>query len=71
VQESHVERIVFWRIAANGEVTVDDRAPVWFALQSGVARNWEGVVGWQDGFLVVTDKHPATILARVVPSGQP
>jgi hypothetical protein len=69
--QPHVERIIFWRVGADGVVTVDERAPVWFSLEPEMARNWEGLVGWQDGFLVVTDKHPGTILARVVPSGSP
>jgi hypothetical protein len=69
--EPHVERIVFWRIGLDGSVVEADRAPVWFSLDADVARNWEGVVGWQEGFLVVTDKHPGTILARIVPPGRP
>jgi len=70
-QQPHVERIVYWRIGADGSVIEEDRAPVWFSLEPGVARNWEGLVGWQEGFLAVTDRHPGTILARIVPPGQP
>ncbi|MEM9069090.1 MAG: hypothetical protein AAGE52_11320 [Myxococcota bacterium] len=58
-----VERLVELRNAPDG-VEVTGRAPVQLAL-GGDSRNWEGVVRYEDGFLMVTDTHPETVFAYV------
>lgn len=58
-----VERLVQFQITENGVILLD-QAPIQFRLlPENEARNWEGVVKFDDiGFLVVTDKFPSTIL---------
>ena len=71
VGESHsqtavVERLLPMRYTPDG-IVLADQPPVQLELIGGiVARNWEGLVLLDDlGFLLVTDKHPSTILAFV------
>lgn len=59
-----VERLVEYRYTAHG-IRRTDRAPIWFELGGGTGRNWEGLVRFEQGFLVATDRFPATILAYV------
>ncbi|MBP8123712.1 MAG: hypothetical protein KAZ26_13795 [Caldilineaceae bacterium] len=61
-----VERLLPMRYTPAG-ITLADVPPVQLALIGGIiARNWEGLVLLDDlGFLLVTDKHPSTILAFV------
>ncbi|MEL6182474.1 MAG: hypothetical protein AAFS10_26190, partial [Myxococcota bacterium] len=62
---AHVERLVELQVDADGTVTRVERTPVYLALDKG-PRNWEGVVRWNEReFLMVTDKHPQTLLAKV------
>lgn len=63
---STVERLVEYQITDEG-ITQTDTAPILLELQAdGESRNWEGVVRLDDqGFLVVTDKFPQTILGFV------
>lgn len=65
-QTAVVERLLPLRYSPEG-ITLADTPPVQLALIGGIiARNWEGVVLLDDlGFLLVTDKHPSTILAFV------
>jgi hypothetical protein len=68
--ESHngsdqVERLVAYQITEEGIVLAGE-PPIYLALAGGEARNWEGLVKYQEGFLLVTDKFPSTILAFVV-----
>jgi len=64
-----VERLVQYRYTDEG-IRRTDRAPIWFELSGGTGRNWEGLVRFQDGFLVATDRFPRTVLAYVPASDQ-
>ena len=62
-----VERLVELAITADG-ITLTDRPPLQLQLLGDLSpRNWEGLVRFQidefDGFLLVTDRFPTTILA--------
>ncbi len=64
-----VERLVELAVTADG-VILTDRPPLQLRLIGDLSpRNWEGVVRFQsgefDGFLLVTDRFPTTILAFV------
>ena len=59
-----VERLVKFRIDDSG-VHLVDQAPIYLELMDGDSRNWEGLVNFGAGFLLVTDKFPRTILAYV------
>ena len=63
-QNAWVERLLLFQYAESG-ITLVDQAPIPLEL-SDEARNWEGVVKLDErGFLLVTDKHPETILGFV------
>lgn len=62
--QDQVERLLAFRIADDG-IKLADRAPIYLELAGDEARNWEGIVRYEDGFLIVTDKYPTTILAYV------
>ena len=60
-----VERIVAFQYQDSG-ISLLDIPPIQLQLLDGTARNWEGLVRLADqGFLLVTDEHPRTILAFV------
>ena len=61
-----VERILTLRYR-QGRVDLVDAPPIEIAiLNETVARNWEGIALWgQEGFLIVTDQFPTTLLAFV------
>jgi len=60
-----VERLIELEITAQG-IVLTDTTPIWLQLLPDEARNWEGLVRLdQQGFLLVTDKFPDTILAFV------
>jgi hypothetical protein len=59
-----VERIIKLRVDKNGIVLVDQE-PIYLELLKDDSRNWEGIVKFGDGFLLVTDKFPTTILAFI------
>lgn len=61
-----VERILKFKVTEAGVQLTED-PPLEFQLLNGVvARNWEGIALWgSDGFLVVTDQFPTTLLAYV------
>ena len=62
-----VERIVAMRVI-DGRVEIDRDVGVLSLVPRAddVARNWEGLARWGDaGFLVVTDRHPRTLLGYV------
>jgi len=63
-KEKSVERLVEFHFTGN-KITLTDKKPVYLVPdQAGEARNWEGVVRYNDrGFIIATDKHPRTILA--------
>ena len=67
--ESHqfsetVERLLRLKINETSIQLVDE-APIYIQLLEDDSRNWEGIVGYGDGFLLVTDKFPTTILAYI------
>lgn len=59
-----VERLVEMQITDAGIVLMD-RMPIYFQLDSEESYNWEGLVRMDDGFLVVTDEYPTTVLGYV------
>lgn len=60
-----VERLVAFRFQA-GRLVRSTTPPIWLALEPAAGRNWEGVVRLdQQGFLVITDEHPATLFGFV------
>ena len=66
---SRVERLVAMRWTGSG-VELIDTAPIQLEMtrprNPAAARNWEGLVRLgDDGFLVVTDKYPTTLLAYI------
>ena len=64
-QSEIVERLVEFQYAPEG-ITLIEQAPIQLQLIGEEARNWEGIVRLDDrGFLLVTDKFPATILGFV------
>ena len=65
-QSDVVERLVEFQYDANG-ITMIAQAPIQLQLlDEDNIRNWEGIVRLNDqGFLLVTDKFPATILGFV------
>ncbi len=65
-QTEIVERIVAMQVS-EGRIELVDIPPVEIALlDEVVARNWEGIVLWDEhGFLIVTDQFPTTLLAHV------
>lgn len=60
--EDQVERLLALRIDEGGMVLAG-KPPIYLQLSSAVSRNWEGVVRYGEGFLLVTDEYPTTILA--------
>ncbi|MDY6846391.1 MAG: hypothetical protein SVP52_04585, partial [Chloroflexota bacterium] len=52
------------RIGGRG-VELVDQEPIFLELMEGDSRNWEGIVQFGEGFLLVTDRFPTTILAYV------
>ncbi len=59
-----VERIIALQIT-DDEVIIADEPPLYLELDGEESRNWEGIVRFEDGFLMVTDKFPTTLLAFV------
>ncbi len=62
-----VERLVEFQIEADG-IHLIDAPPIQLELlDDDTARNWEGIVRLDEnnGFLIVTDEYPTTILAFV------
>ena len=64
-QQEQVERLVELNYAPNG-ITLANSAPIQLTLDGDTARNLEGLVLLDDqGFLLVTDKFPSTMLIFV------
>ena len=65
-QSEHVERLVEFQYTGDG-IVLTDRHPLQLELRAdGNARNWEGIVRLDErGFLLMTDKHPGTMLGFV------
>jgi len=61
-----IERLVEFQIQ-NGAIHLTDQEPIQIQLLEDNSRNWEGLVRLnQDGFLIVTDKFPGSLL-RFIP----
>lgn len=68
IDHQRVERLIEMQWL-NGELSLTDRAPINLQLTTSSGRNWEGIVRLEDrGFLLVTDKHPKTLLGFVADS---
>ena len=65
-RSKHVERLVEFYYASDG-IILTTRPPIQLQLlENGKARNWEGIVRLDElGFLLMSDKHPGTILGFV------
>lgn len=64
-QQDQVERLVKMTYTPNG-ITLADTAPIQLSLDGDTARNLEGLVVLDEqGFLLVTDKFPSTLLMFV------
>ncbi len=61
---NQVERLVELQLTDDG-ISFTDTPPLLLELPSDDARNWEGIVRLNNGFLVATDKFPKTILGYV------
>ena len=59
-----VERIVEMQVTPSGIILLDV-APIYLQLDSEESSNWEGLVRMGEGFLMVTDEYPTTILGYV------
>ncbi len=65
-QSDIVERILKFQLTSTGVELVDEPPLELQLLNSTIARNWEGMALWEDeGFLIVTDQFPTTLLAYV------
>jgi hypothetical protein len=62
-----LERLLELQITDDDRIVRTDTPPLWLRpLEDGRCRNWEAVVRLGDrGFLLMTDRHPATLLAFV------
>jgi len=61
----NVERLIELELKDN-TITLTDSKPIPLKMLGVEGRNWEGLVRFGDqGFLIATDKHPATILGFV------
>ncbi|HHP7239488.1 hypothetical protein, partial [Longibacter sp.] len=65
-----VERLVELQITGS-QIRRTETPPIWIARAGTTGRNWEGVVRFGEGFLLVTDTFPETVLAYVpcIPAG--
>lgn len=60
-----VERLIQFELT-NGMIHLTDREPIEIELDEDGSRNWEGIVRLEkEGFLIVTDKYPGTLLGFV------
>ncbi len=63
-QFEHVEQLVEYQVNADKIIRTDSE-PIQLVLEKN-SRNWEGLVRLDDqGFLMIVDEHPRTILAFV------
>jgi len=61
----NVERLLEFQIEGEN-IRLLDQAPIQLKMTDVEGRNWEGIVRLKDrGFLIATDKHPATLLGFV------
>jgi hypothetical protein len=62
-----VERLVAFEFSEEG-IQLAGLPPMYLALE-GDTKNWEGIVRFGEGFLLVTDEYPTTILAFIHDAG--
>ena len=63
-QFEHIERLVEFKIEGNNIIRTNN-APIYLELNKN-SRNWEGLVRMnKNGFLLIVDEHPRTILAYI------
>ena len=63
-QFEHIERLVEFKIEGNSIIRTNN-APIYLELNKN-SRNWEGLVRMnKNGFLLIVDEHPRTILAYI------
>ncbi len=61
----NVERLLEFQVEGKN-IKLIDQAPIQLKMTDVEGRNWEGIVRLEGrGFLIVTDKHPATLLGFV------
>ena len=61
-QFDHVERLIEFKIEGNNVIRTNS-APIYLELNKN-SRNWEGLVRMnKNGFILIVDEHPRTILA--------
>ncbi len=60
-----VERLLEFSYSADGIGLTDTPPIVLKLLKNGDLRNWEGIVRYDSGFLLATDKYPCTLLGYV------
>ncbi len=63
-----VERLIRLRVGQD-KIILEDQQPIYLELMEEDSRNWEGIVQYGEGFMLVTDKFPTTILAYIEESG--
>ena len=61
---AQVERLLAFEILED-RIAMADKAPIYIELEGIISRNWEGIVRFGDGFLLVTDFFPRTIFGFV------
>ncbi len=61
--EEQVERLIAFDFGEDG-IQLAGLPPIYLELE-GETKNWEGIVRYSHGFLLVTDEYPTTILAFV------
>lgn len=63
--EKPIERLIQFNIK-NDKISLANQAPIYIKLMMGESRNWEGLARYKnEGFLLVTDTFPETILAFI------
>ncbi|MBU1099715.1 MAG: hypothetical protein KKA84_04850 [Bacteroidetes bacterium] len=60
-----IERLLEFEFLGN-DLKRTKTPPIYLELdKNNKSRNWEGLVRYENGFLIITDKHPETILAYI------
>ncbi len=64
--EQGVERIIPLKLVNDKLIYDNNREPVYIKKEAlDYSSNWEGIVNYKDGFLIVTDKFPKTIFKYI------
>jgi len=62
---SQVERLILLEVRSDGIILADE-PPIYLELTGDTSRNWEGIVRYENGFILVTDEYPTTVLGYAV-----